>query len=105
MVLGGLLRALKAQGLQPFPDPPYINLSIKTLASKLEQISLPTLCERVYHESMHALGGLQVGNSLLPKCGMRSTIDALVNALRRDCRGLALSEYLTEEQKQYTTDN
>lgn len=46
MVLGSLLRALKSHDLLPLPASPFIGLSFQSLARKLNESSLPTLCER-----------------------------------------------------------
>lgn len=74
MVLGGLLKALKAKDLLPLPRPPFRGLSIKTLVGKLQELQLPTLCEKLGVESLGYISPTGFYRNDPGRCGVAQEI-------------------------------
>jgi hypothetical protein len=88
MVLGGLLRALKSHDLLPLPTPPFIGLSFQSLARKLNESSLPTLCERASPPKNPF--GNPFGYVDSKRCGISHLISEKVVQLEAKLTGLSL---------------
>ena len=103
MVLGGLLKALISQGLQPLPSPPFTGLSFKNLASNFDKMSLPTLCgvtfkrrcARCYDEDVlscydeDAVSCSPYGMEKT-KCEIKKTINDRISLVEQGLQGLEL---------------
>lgn len=76
MVLGGFIRALMAEDLWPFPCPPFSGHSVKKLAGKFHQMSLPSLCWRL--------------NGRNSTCGLKTRKDNVVSFMEQQLLGLEL---------------
>jgi hypothetical protein len=83
MVLGSLLRALKSHDLLPLPTPPFIGLSFQSLSRKLDELSLPTLCERMLHDDDWDYSDPE-------ECGIKHGISEKVVELEAKLTGLSL---------------
>lgn len=90
MVLGGLLKALRAQDLLPPPAPPFKGLSFKDLDSKISQMHLPTLCERLGLYRGQGLRHFSVGRSSGGECGIRKSINNALYSEKGQLKGLEL---------------
>jgi len=93
MVLGGLLRALKARDLRPFPNPPFAGVSFSGLALEFGKMPIPTLCEIIHDDSQDYI---QNGHSrkwqvkVADRCGVRSKIRDHLELLESSLPGLEL---------------
>jgi hypothetical protein len=91
MVLGGLLKALKALGLFPLPIPPFLGLSIQTLSERLRRMRVPTLCEKLKilnNRSFYSSPGRPLKE--VSTCGINAKIQGKVEELEEGLRGLDL---------------
>lgn len=82
MVLGGLLKALRMEGILPFPTPPFTSVSWQNMASKLRPISPPSLCDKINSHRYH----------YEKKCGVGKAIQALLPGLENTLEGLDLEK-------------
>ncbi|KAF7507992.1 hypothetical protein GJ744_009889 [Endocarpon pusillum] len=90
MALGGLIKALTSQGLQPLPRPPFTGLSFKWLASNFKKMSLPTLCGVNGHFRTHYYTEDFENSHSHAECGIKRTIIDRLSLIEQGLQGLEL---------------
>jgi hypothetical protein len=96
MVLGGLLKALKSQGLLPLPTPPFTKLSFQALAEKLRDMSVPTLCDKLGRKGFRQTFDNRRGYKIA-SCDIKEKILEKLTEVEEKLRGFDLEGELQAE--------
>jgi hypothetical protein len=109
MVLGGLVKALAARKLRPFPSSPFIGLSYMKVADAFGELSISTLCKimaTANHNNnnnnnfnRNGYYGFADQPVPIPKCGIKDAITKRLWAISRTLTGLELDRYCKKEQE------